>query len=431
MTRVRLPRRATTRALPVSLIASAAIQGTNALTGVLLARALGPTGRGELTAVLLWPLALSVIGSFGVSDAATFFAARQRAAIGTLVGTLLVVAAVESVLLVSVGALIVPRALASHGHSVINDARLFLAVIPLSLATLSLMGVLNGIQCFRAFHALRLLVIVATAGSLLIVHAVGQLTVGSAVLGYLAANFVTLVAACAAMRHSAKGRLRMDSRLMRDLLTYGIKSHSSNVPSLLNERLDQLVISIFLAPARLGLYAVAVTMTSLTNLIGASVSYVALPKVARLAPNENRAAVAQRYVLFTFIVSAAFSIPLAVFAQPLISFMFGDSFVDATNVCRILLLAAIVLSTTRAVGAILKAVNRPLDAGIAETLALGVTIVALAALLPLFSITGAGIASLVAYLVSCVFSLRQAARALEIGSHRLLMPSRGDLRFTS
>jgi hypothetical protein len=43
---------------------------------------------------------------------------------------------------------------------------------------------------------------------------------------------------------------------------------------------------------------------------------------------------------------------------------------------------------------------------------------------------GAGVASLLAYLVSFGFSVRQAARALGIGSHRLLLPVR-DLRVTT
>jgi O-antigen/teichoic acid export membrane protein len=136
-------------------------------------------------------------------------------------------------------------------------------------------------------------------------------------------------------------------------------------------------------------------------------------------------------VVFTVLISAAFTIPLILFTGPLIALLFGGAFRGATNVCRILLVAAVVLSTTRAVGAILKAINRPLDAGIAETLALVVTVASLAVLLPTIGIMGAGVASLLAYLVSCGFSVRQAALALGVGSHHLLVPTRADLKATA
>jgi O-antigen/teichoic acid export membrane protein len=417
-------------ALSASLLTSGAVQGLNVLTGILLARALGPQGRGELTAVLLWPLLLAAIGSFGVTESATYYAARRTTSAGTLLGTLLALGAAQSVVLVSIGAFVIPTVLSSHTTSTVHSARLFLTVIPLSLVNLYLMGLLNGLQRYGWFQALRLLVIAGTAAGILICRLAGVLTVRTAVVVYLASNFLTLAVAVVGIAKSKTGELAFDRRVLRELLVYGLKSHSSNVPSMLNERLDQLVISIFLAPARLGLYVIAVTMTSVTNLIGASVSYVALPSVARLAPGEERTAAARRFIVFTLVISAIFTIPFILFTGPLVTLFFGQAFHGATNVCRVLLVAAVVLSTTRAVGAILKAINRPLDAGIAETLALAVTVAALAALLPTMGIMGAGVASLLAYLVSFAFSVRQAARALGIGPRRLLLPIR-DLRVTA
>jgi O-antigen/teichoic acid export membrane protein len=410
------------------LLTSGAVQGLNVLTGILLARALGPHGRGELTAVLLWPLVLASVGSLGVTESATYYAARTTTSSGTLIGTTLALGVAQSAVLVSIGAVLVPTVLSNHSTTTVNSALLFLTVIPFSLLSLYLMGLLNGLQRYGWFQALRLLVIAGTATGILICRFAAALTVRTAVFVYLASNVLTLAVAVVGIARSKTGELGFDRGVLRELLVYGLKSHSSNVPSMLNERVDQLVISIFLAPARLGVYVIAVTMTSVTNLIGSSVSFVALPAVARLAPGDERTGAARRFVVFTVLVSAAFTIPFILFAGPLIALLFGDAFRGATTVCRILLVAAVALSTTRAVGAILKAVNRPLDAGIAETLALLVTVVALAALLPKMGIMGAGVASLVAYLVSCAFSVRQAARALGIAPRSMILPTRTDLK---
>jgi O-antigen/teichoic acid export membrane protein len=413
-------------ALGTSLLASGAIQALTVVTGILLARALGPHGRGELTAILLWPLVLATVGSLGVSDSVTFHAARRTSPVGTLVATSALLAAVQSVLLVTIGALVIPAVLSGYGSSTVHLAILFLAVIPLNLAILYLMGILNGRHRYTRFQAVRVLVFVLTAVGLIGLRLGGVLNVRGAVLVYLAANAVTALVAAVLVQRAERPELQVSYRLARQLLGYGIKSHTSNVSGLLNERLDQLVISIFLAPARLGLYVIAVTMTSITNLVGTSVSFVALPAVARLETPEERAAAARRYIATTVVLSALISVPTLLFTRRLIELLFGAPFSGATSVCRVLLLACVALSTGRAVQAILKAINRPLDAGVAETLALVVTIAALAVLLPALGIMGAGVASLLAYVASTTFALYRAARALKVSAAGLLLPARGD-----
>lgn len=416
--------------LSASFLTSVAVQGLNVVTGILLARALGPGGRGQLTAVLLWPFVLAAIGSIGITESVTYYAARGTPA-GRLVGTVGAVAVLQSAVLVGIGFLLIPKVLSGQTASTVTSARLFLAVIPLNLLILYLMGVLNGLHRYGLFNALRLLVIAATAVGLGICWVGDTLTVRAGVIVYLAAHVLTLAGAVIGVATTDTGRLEVDRRVAPKLLAFGLKSHSSSVPSMLNERLDQLVIAMFLAPVSLGLYVIAVTMTSVTNLIGSSVSFVALPAVARLAPGEERTAAARRFVVLTVLISTIFTIPFLVFTGPLIDLLFGQDFRGATNVCRVLLVGAVALSTTRAVGAILKAVNRPLDAGIAETLALVVTVVLLAALLPTMGIMGAGVASLAAYAIGCAFSLRQAARALGIASYQMVLPTRADLRMAA
>jgi O-antigen/teichoic acid export membrane protein len=344
----------------------------------------------------------------------------------TLVGTSALLATVQSLLLVGIGALLVPQVLSDYDSSTIHLALAFLAVIPLNLATLYLMGVLNGLHRYGSFQALRVLVIASAAAGVVALHFADALTVGGAVAVYLAANALTATMAAVLVARTAGRRLAFSAALARRLVGYGVKSHTSNVSGLLNERLDQLLISIFLAPARLGLYVVAVTMTSVTNLVGTSVSLVALPAVARLRTAEERIDAARRYIASTLLLSTLATAPLLLFTPWLIELFFGQAFRGAAGVCRVLLVAAIVLSTGRATAAILKAVNRPLDAGIAESLALVVTIPALALLLPSMGIMGAGVASLVAYGVGTLFAVHRAARALAVPARTLLFPTRGD-----
>ncbi len=411
------------RPLTLSFGASIAVQTLNVLTGVLLARTLGPHGRGELAAVLLWPSLLAALGSLGVLEALTFHAARSTARPARLLGTGLALALAQSLLCIAVGLLVIPRVLAQYDAVTVRAAYVFLAFIPLNLLTLTLMSLLNGLQRFAEFHALRLLVIGGSGAAIIALRMADSLTVRNVALAYLAANAVTGAVAALLVARTIRRRPAFDARLARRLLLFGLQSHSGNVSSMMNERLDQLVISVFLAPARLGIYVTAVTLTSLTNLVGSSVATAAFPVVAKIEDVSARRDAVRRYLRTALGASVAVSAPLVLLAPWVIDFFFKNVYADAAGVSRVLLLAAVVLSLNRVLGACLTAMGRPLDAGIGEFAALAVTLGGLALLLPLLGIMGAALVSLAAYSLSTIWLLRRTSRALETSVAGLVWPA--------
>jgi O-antigen/teichoic acid export membrane protein len=221
--------------------------------------------------------------------------------------------------------------------------------------------------------------------------------------------------------------LRVEAASARLIMSFGIRSHAGSVSSLLNERLDQLLVSAFLGPVQLGLYAIAVTVTSVTSLVGSAVSPVAAAQIAHLQPADAHAT-ARRLVSFTFWASLAVTLPLVLFAPALIGLCFGHAYASVAFVAQILLVAAIFLSTNRTLTAVLNGLGRPLDAAKAEGLAVVCTVVLLATLLPTVGLLGAGIASVAAYGISSVWMVLHAGRALGIRPFELLVPEPGDVR---
>ncbi len=416
-------RRQAARPVASSLAATAFIQLLGVLTGVLLARALGPSGRGALAAVVLWPTMLWTVGSLGVVDSVTFVSARQTAPERSIVSTSLALAVVQSVVLILIGLVLVPIVLARQEASVVRDCMIFLASIPTSLVALYLASVLNGTHRFVAFNIVRVAVFVGNAVGLVILAVLSNLTVTSAMLAYLASQVITVATAVALVFPSLEGRLiRPERPLAREMLAYGWRSQLSSISNLLNERADQLVISIVFAPASLGLYVVAWTMTSLSGMIGYSVALAALPAVAKADTPDERQARAHEYVFLTALSTTVVVIPLLLLTPDILRIVFGPDFVPATDVTRILLVASIALGTGRVLGAALKGVNRPLDAGIAEGVGLVVTAVGLAVLLPILDLKGAAITSVAAYTASAAVGLHLANRALGSRGLHLLRP---------
>jgi len=292
------------RPLGKTFIASATIQALGVLTGVLLARGLGPHGRGELAAILLWTMLVGSAGSFGLPEALTYETASEREtarrAVGTAVGAWLVL----SLALVAVGAAVLALTLGGYDAATRTSGYLLLAVIPLYLATNLCTAALQGLGAFGAFNAIRTLVPAVTTACLVGVAVFHGLTVRTAALSYVATYLVTTAAGVWLLRRTPIWGLAFDRGLLRRMLGYGLRSQTTFMTSTVIERLDQLLISLVLGATSLGLYAVAVTLTSATTLAASTVALVAFPHMAALPSGPRRAASARRFVLLAVAASA-------------------------------------------------------------------------------------------------------------------------------
>jgi O-antigen/teichoic acid export membrane protein len=215
-------------------------------------------------------------------------------------------------------------------------------------------------------------------------------------------------------------RLRYSHQLAKSLLSFGSKSHLSTASTLLNQRFDQLVISVFLAPTALGTYVVAVGFSSVPALAGAAIALVVFPMVARLQAGTARDTTACRSVQLTLFTSTVIAVVLMVTVHWLVGFLVGPAYRDAVNVARVLLVASVFLGMNSTLTALLKAVGRPLQAGFGGSLALLVTFAGLILFVPPYGIMGAAVVSLAAYAASATFMLQRAARELELPVGALL-----------
>jgi O-antigen/teichoic acid export membrane protein len=407
-----------------SFAATGTIQLVQAVIGVMLARILGPSDRGELAAIILWPMLITTVGSLGIAQSSTYFASRAGR-LGTVVGSTLAIVTADALVLMAVGWLILPLALSGHDEAIVQVGQRYLLIfVPLCLLTVSMISILNGAQRFLWYQSMRLLLIGVTVAGIVALAIGDEMTVTSASNAYLLAYAVTATASVALVLRASRGRIAVRRKKVRDLLGFGLKSQLSQSMWALNERADQLVISAFFSAATLGLYVVAVTLTSLTTLIGFSFGVVALPLVARLDDPEERRRVARLIVSATLFCATLVSVPIFIAEPALIRFLFGEDFVGAAGVGRVLLLAGIVFGLNRVLEALLQAADRPLESSLGEGVALAVTAAGLALLLPLMGIMGAGVTSLIAYSASSAFMVLRAARALDTPALTLLKPER-------
>jgi O-antigen/teichoic acid export membrane protein len=415
------------RALSRSLGTTFAAQLLMAVSGIELARGLGYQDRGALAAAMVWPTVIAGISTLGLTESLTYHIAGAPERVGRLVGSGLALAALQSVAFGVFTAAVVPLALSAHDSEVVTAGLVYALNVPLFTLGVVFLGTLNGLHRYTAFSVLRLFIFASMFVAQTILLIVGHATIVALAAAFVGCQAATTLLGLVLLRRARIGRISADRAQMREIFRYGLRSSAGSTSSFLNQRLDQMVISAFMSAGQLGRYVVAVNLTSVAGLIGNAVAYAALPNVAGIPEGPQRVLMARRLVGLSLLLSTALALPVIVLAHPLVHLLFGAQFLPAAPVARLLALGAIVFATSRALEAVLRAIGRPLDAGLGEIFALGGTFAGLAALLPLWGITGAAATSAVAYGISGGWMVRRAARALDTTPLGLLLPDRAGL----
>ena len=96
----------------------------------------------------------------------------------------------------------------------------------------------------------------------------------------------------------------------KNMLNFGLKGYFANISGALNEKIETLIIGIFLSPAMIGNYSVALTISNKFKIIPQSLS---LPLYPHLAKSNNKDAANQvnkiiRLTMFPFILIVCVSI---------------------------------------------------------------------------------------------------------------------------
>ena len=392
-----------------------AIQAVLILTGTLVARMLGPDGRGYLAALILWPLVITQLGNLGIPSALTYSIARDPSASRALARLGLSFAFPQALLLIAFQALWLLLILHGDPHQVRVAGWLTLALVPAMLAQQYGLALLQGHLRLRLFNGLRLLPWLLYALGVVPLFAVGEDAIVPIVAALLGA-FLVSGSTCLAsgLRFSrGEGTPTVDRRF---LVSFGLRGLLSSLSAVDVLRPDQVVLALFLSPAALGLYVVGLAFTNLPYFVAKSIGLTTFPWVA--SQPEKGEARRTMWSLFWLTTGIALVLVagLCASAHWLVPFFFGSDFSDAVTVTYIVLPGTVFLSARRVLSEGLKGRGYPLAGTLGELVSLAWIAIALAVLVPLWGINGAAVALASSYAVSLLLLVGLAARRGELES---------------
>lgn len=381
-----------------TLIAKVSILALNAATGILTARILRPAARGELTAIILWPVFLASLFSFGLQTSLVFHLRKRPEEQVPLVSTALWAGFFSGSLAALLGAIFIPLWLRQYPPQIVTVARLFLLSTPLCSLMIIGRSVFEGRGDYSASNLVQLLIPVPSLLALVglwFCHGMTPFTAGLAyVLGGIPV-FVWMMRRLSSSLPCGTGQLRFGAKLhsLRKLLHYGARSYGIDLLGTLALQVDQLLVIGLLAPVDMGTYVVALSLSRVLNVFQQSAVMVLFPKAAG-ASTEAVIAMTGRAARLSTIVAAACALLLVALGPMLIRLVYGPAYDAAVSALRILVLEVVLAGLTYVLAQAFMALGRPGVVTLLQAAGLAISIPLMLWWIPRFGIAGAALALL-------------------------------------
>lgn len=376
---------------------------------VLIARALGPAGRGEYALVVAVSATAVTLGHLSIEQAQVYLTStgaglRRLAANAVALGLVLGCLAVAGVFALS--------ALTGYPAQEVESLLalgLGLAAVPFSMVALYANGLLVLEGRTDLVNRAALLGGGAQTALLVALGFAGRLTVTVVVAAWLLNAVLPLVVS---LRHLRPSPQQLSWRLARQEAGLGLRYHGGLASLYLLLRVDVLMLAALRSDREVGLYALAVTLVELTNIATDAIATVVLRRQTT-SSLADAALFTARVVGLTLVLALVAVLGLVLISPLFVPLVYGQAFSGAVPALFALAPGVVALAATRSAGGYLLRLNRPWTVTALAFTAMLVNVSLNLVLIPVLGIVGASVSSSVAYTLlagAYVVWLRRSAR---------------------
>ena len=327
-----------------TILAGVVGQAVLVISGILVARLLGPEKRGYLALLVIFPVILSQLGSLGLPQAATYFIAMNRDDACLIYSRLKITILGQVLALVIIHFLVVSLYIHNKPQEILLAGYLSLAVIPGMLVQQYGLAILQGCKMYRPFNVIRLMPATMYAILVLSVFLARKASLPSIAFIWVCSYVITglFTAYLVTNRVLRLGDYKDNSRSPSFTLMFkfGLKGLLGTISPMQSFRIDQLVAGLFLSPVGLGFYVVGQAFTNLVRFIAQSASMVEYPAVAANDSNETAKPLIMRFFVGVSVLNGVIVLVLITVMPVLVTFLFGKAFSGSVPIARLLLLGA-------------------------------------------------------------------------------------------
>lgn len=387
-------------------------QAATAIAGILVARALGPEGKGIVASALVWPQVTAWVLLLGLNTASSVRASESRGALDHLLGNAVLYSVTVGAFGTLAGMLFLPRALDHLGPGAADAARITVLVIPLIMASEVISGINLGLGRTRHYNAARM-----TSGVLVLAATLALIAAGAATPESLAAagSIVGLGSLAVGAHGLPWRRVVVAIRALRADISYGLRVFLTGVLGMVNYRVDILAMSAFLSAGQIGNYTIATSAMLPLVLVYTTATTLILPSIAKArgargGESGDDITLIRRTALRYTLATAAVAVLLAAALPVAVPLIFGEAFRPAVSLSWILLPGFVATAYATIIHAGMVGMRTTWVGNASQGAGVLVTICLLPYALWAYGATGAAIVSSAAYTASAAVAVWGCSR---------------------
>lgn len=301
---------------------------TSFVSSVLIARTLGPVGKGQLSVVQQVLNILSVVLNMGITTANTYFIGKDRHGVGEVLGNSFLASIALGLLGAPLMWLFTTGPFAVVEGIPLAATAIAIALLPLALVNQFVQGINVGVGEMKAISRTQMTGTAASIAVILIAWALGRLTVPVAMLATTVNVGVTFLLNTARLFKRYTKRIRVHLTSMREAASYSFKAYANHVATYLNYRADIIIVGYLAGAETVGIYSIAVMAAEVMWYVPKALAQALLSKSVQ-AGEQSADMLAMRSSRVTAALMLVVCVVAAVLVNPLIRLFYGADFLPA------------------------------------------------------------------------------------------------------
>ena len=322
------PRRALGLDVMLTLGNKVGVLALNVGGTVVIARVLGPTGRGAIAVAFSFTLLLVQFGSLGFQSANPYFAARDPRRLAGVIANSVWLSAVVGALLFAV--MIGIKALFPASLRGLDWLEVLIVAvgIPSALGMTLLQSVLLAEGRMVAYNAVELTFGVLTFLGLVVGLVIFSIGVVGAISLMVGLNVAASVTYYVLVRHHGPPLRAPDRGLLGQMMRYAFRIYLTTLIAYAVGRINLILVNSYLGSSAAGQYSVGIALSDGLHLLPSVVALNLFPRVAR-GEGDERSAVVFRTLILLYGLLCLITVPLA---GPGLHLLYGPAFAPAVGI---------------------------------------------------------------------------------------------------
>lgn len=403
------------------------------ITITVIARTLGVEGNGKYAIAMLLPIFLAQFLSMGINSSIIYYIGNKENSDEEIYANSWIISLLIIVLGVVIGLFLIGFFQEKLFPNIEQDILyLSLVIFPFSFLYSNLLAFLQAKENFTTYNIASLTNAIVLFIIIISLYFLSLITIKNVIISGVLSLVISIVVTYYFVKKEKFTYVMncISKKTIYKILSYGLRSHVSNLVTFVNYRADIFLLNLLSNPIAVGLYYVGVQIVERLWIVSSAMSTVLFPRfVALKEDDEARNEVVAKSFRIVVLLTLFASILLIAFGYLFIKILFGVEYLDAYYIILELLPGVILGAGSRILANAIAAKGKPEYNMYTSVVAMIINIILNIVLIPFYSFLGAAIATSIAYSLNTVMRIGLYKKVENDFSLKKLIISQTDIKY--